>query len=324
MSTLNSRILATTLLTALAAAPAAAATWDMPTGYPDATFHTVNIKKFAEDVKAATAGKVDIRIHAGASLIKLPEIKNAVRQGQVPIGEILISNLSNESPLFGVDSVPFLAASYGDAKKLWAASKAATEALLKRQGLAILYVVPWPPQGIYTKKQLAKVDDLKGLKFRTYNPLTLRMAQLAGAVPTTIQAADIAQAFSTGRVDAMVTSASTGAHSKAWDYLTHYYNTQAWLPKNAVIVNMKEWAKLDAATQAAVTKAAQAAEARGWTMSGEENTLRMDMLRKNGVKVETPSAELVAGLKKIGAQMAAEWTKAAGAEGEAILKAYRQ
>jgi len=319
------RVLAGAALAAFAAAPAVqAATWDMPTGYSDGTFHTINIRQFAADVKKATGGKIDIRVHSGASLIKLPEIKNAVRQAQVPLGEILISNLSNENPVFGVDSVPFLAASYDEARRLWAASKAKTQALFARQGIAILFVVPWPPQGIYTKKTLAKLDDLRGLKFRTYNPLTLRFAQLAGAVPTTIQAADIPQAFATGRIDAMVTSASTGAHTKAWDYLTHYYNTQAWLPKNAVIVNMKEWAKLDAGAKNAITAAAKAAEERGWKASIAENTLRMGMLQKNGVKVETPSPALVAALKKIGGKIAQEWVKAAGADGAAILKAYRQ
>ena len=305
-------------------APARAATWDLPTGYPDAIFHTANVKQFAEDVKRATQGAVDIRVQAGATTMKLPEIKDAVRDGKVPMGEILLSVHAAENPVFGVDSIPFLAASYDEAKRLWAASRAATEAALKRQGIAVLYVAPWPPQGIYTKKALATLDDLKGMKFRAYNPATTRLAQLVGAVPTTIQAADVPKAFTEGRIEAMISSASSGAHGKSWEYLSHYYETQAWLPKNAVIVNIAAWEKLDAPAQKAILEAARAAEARGLAASIAENELRKDVLRKNGVKVEKPTAALQDAFKKIGAELAAEWSKAAGAEGEAILKAYRQ
>lgn len=310
---------------ALAAAlPARAATWDMPTGYPDAIFHTANVRQFADEVKRATGGALEINVRPGASMLKLPEIKNAVRDGKVPIGEILLSVHAAENPVFGVDSIPFLAASYDEAKRLWAASRAATEAALKRQGIAILYAVPWPPQGIYTKKALATLGDLKGMKFRAYNSVTTKLATLVGAVPTTIEAADVPKAFTEGRIEAMISSASSGAHGKSWEYLTHYYATQAWLPKNAVIVNIAAWEKLDAAVQKAVLAAARTAEARGWAASVAEDEGRKDVLRKNGVKVEAPAPALQDAFKKIGAEMAAEWSKASGAEGEAILKAYRQ
>ncbi|HEY7609298.1 MAG TPA: TRAP transporter substrate-binding protein [Alphaproteobacteria bacterium] len=305
-------------------ATADATTWDLPTGYPDGVFHTANVKQFAEEVKRATAGALEIRVQAGATMMKLPAIKAAVADGKVPIGEILLSVHAAENPVFAVDSIPFLAASYDEAKRLWAASRAATEAALKRQGLAILYVVPWPPQGIYTKKALATLDDLKGVKFRAYNPITTKLANLVGAVPTTIEAADVPKAFTEGRIEAMISSASSGAHGKSWEYLSHYYATQAWLPKNAVIVNIAAWEKLDAAAQKAVTEAARAAEARGWAASAAEDEARKDVLRKNGVKVEKPTQALQDAFKKIGAEMAADWSKAAGAEGEAILRAYRQ
>ena len=321
----NRSLLAALMLAAVPLAPAArAATWDMPTGYPDGVFHTANVKQFADDVKRATAGALEIRVQAGATAMKLPAIKGAVAEGKVPIGEILLSVHAAENPVFAVDSIPFLAASYDEAKRLWAASRAATEAALKRQGLAILYVVPWPPQGIYTKKALATLDDLKGVKFRAYNPVTTKLATLVGAVPTTIEAADVPKAFTEGRIEAMISSASSGAHGKSWEYLSHYYATQAWLPKNAVIVNIAAWEKLDPAAQKAVTDAARAAEARGWAASIADDEARKDVLRKNGVKVEPPSAALQDAFKKIGAEMAAEWSKAAGAEGEAILRAYRQ
>ena len=301
---------------------ASAASWDMPTPYGDGNFHTINIKQFAGDVKAATGGALEINVHSGGSLFKHPEIKNAVRGGQVPIGEFLLSRLSNENAVFQVDSIPFLATDYAAAKKLWAASRPTIEKLLDGQGLKVLFAVPWPPQGLYANKAINSIDDLKGTKFRAYNTATERLAQLAGAVPTQVEVPDIPQAFATGRVQAMITSPSTGANSKAWDFLSHFYHTQAWLPKNVVVVNKKAFAKLDPATQDAVLAAAEAAEARGWQASMAETDAKMKVLRDNGMIVGDPGAALRAGLEKIGATMTAEWAEKTGADGAAILKAF--
>ena len=195
---------------ALSSAAIAQTKWDMPTPYAATNFHTENVVQFAADVDKATGGKLKIQVHPNASLFKAPEIKRAVQGGQAQIGEILISGYSNEDPIFGVDSVPFLATSYGDAAKLWKASRKALEERFARQGMMILYSVPWPPQGIYSTKPINSAADLKGLKMRTYNPYTSRIAELAGAQPVTIQAAELAQAFATGAVNANITSGATG------------------------------------------------------------------------------------------------------------------
>jgi len=306
----------------LAGAAQAQTKWDMPTPYADANFHTQNIVKFAEEIKAKSGGKLEINVHSNGSLFKHPEIKNAVRGGQVPIGEFLISSKANENPVFEVDSVPFLASSYPQAEKLWKASKKQVEAALEKEGLMGLYAVPWPPQGIYAKIELNKLDDMKGLKFRAYNTATEKIAKLAGAVPTQVEVPDIPQAFSTGRVEAMITSPSTGANSKAWDFVKHYYDVQGWLPKNIVIVNKKAFRALDKKTQAVVLAAAKAAETRGLQMSMAETKEKTALLATNGMTVHKPSPELLKGLKAIGKQMTEEWEAKAGADGKAILKAY--
>lgn len=308
----------------MAAVPALADTWDMPTPYPDANFHTQNIAKFAEEVKAATNDRVDIKIHSNGALFKHPEIPKAVRGGQVPIGEFLVSSQSNENPMFGVDSIPFLATSYDQSAKLMDAARTAIEKALDVQGLQVLYMVPWPPQGLYTRKPVDKIEDLRGLKFRAYNPQTTRIAELAGAVPTQVEAPDIPQAFTTGRVEAMMTSPSTGANSKAWDFVSHYYDTQAWLPYNAVVVNKRSFRALDEASRKAIIAAAENAEKRGIAMSKQENDAKKKVLADNGMKVLEPSAALKAGLRKIGDQMAAEWAKSAGADGQKVIDAYRK
>jgi len=303
---------------------AQAESWDMPTPYPDATFHTANIHEFAEDVSEATDGALEIKVHSAGSLFKHPEISKAVRSGQVPAGEFFLSLLANDNPVFGADSLPFLATNYEDAERLWAAQKDVISNLLEEQGLMPLYAVPWPPQGLYTTKEIGSVGDLAGLKFRTYNATLEEFATLAGAAPTQVEVPDIPQAFSTGRVEAMITSPSTGANSKAWDFLSHYTDIQAWIPKNIVVVNKRAFQRLDEDTQAAVLGAASAAEARGWEMSKAETDEKVAILKENGITVVEPSEELMSGLREIGAQMLENWKAEAGEAGQALLDAYRQ
>ena len=298
--------------------------WDMPTPYPDANFHTRNINEFAAAVKTATGGKLDIQVHSAGSLIKHPEIKRAVRQGTAPIGESLVSLAANEAPVYGFDSIPFLATGYDGAKKLYAAQKPYLETQLASEGLVLLFSVPWPPQGIYAKKELKSLADLKGLKFRTYNTFTGRIAALSGAVPTQVEVPDIPTAFATGRVEAMITSPSTGANSKAWDYLSHYHDTQAWLPRNMVFVNKAAFDKLPVDQQKALRDAAKAAEELGWKASEGETAAKTKELADHGIKVIMPSDDLKKGFAEIGGKIAAEWEAGAGADGKAMLSAYRK
>ena len=314
-----------TLLGLLVAVNAGAQTkWDMPTAYPASNFHTENIAQFAADVDKATGGKLKITIHANASLFKAPEIKRAVQTDQAQIGEILISAYSNEDPVFGTDSIPFLATSYADAAKLWNASRKALQDRFAKQGMRVLYAVPWPPQGIYSNKPIATLADMKGLKMRTYNPATSRIAELAGAQPVTIQAAELAQAMATGAVNANITSGATGYDSKAWEQVKYFYDAQAWLPKNVVFVNDKSFNALDKPTQGALLKAATDAELRGWKVSEEKTKWYLEQLAKNGMTVAPPSPALESDLKKIGETMTADWIKQAGPDGQAIVDAYKK
>lgn len=298
--------------------------WDMPTPYPAANFHTENIQQFVTDVAGATGGKLKITMHPGGSLFKAPEIKRAVQGGQAQIGEILLSGYANEDPVFGADGVPFLATSFAAAKKLWQAQKPVLEAKLAKQGLKVLYSIPWPPQGIFSKNPINSAADLKGVKWRAYSPQTSRIAELVGAQPVTIQAAELAQALATGAVGAFMTSGATGYDSKVWEQVKNFYDVQAWLPKNAVLVSQKAFDALDKATQDAVLKAAAAAEERGWKLSEEKTKFYLAELAKNGMNVVAPSAALQADLKKAGDTMVAEWVKAAGADGQAIIDAYKK
>jgi TRAP-type C4-dicarboxylate transport system substrate-binding protein len=297
--------------------------WDMPTPYSDGEFHTRNIKTFIEDVKKNTGGAIDINLHANGSLIKHPDILRAVSTGQVNIAEFLLGQFGNEDPVFAADNVPFVAPGYDNAFKFYQAQKPVLEKKLQGRGMKLLYAVSWPGQGIYTKDPVKSVSDFKGLKMRTYSPLTARLAELMGAAPTVVQVPEIPQMFATGAMHAMVTSSATGTSTKAWEFVKNYYKTNAWNPKNVVVVNERAFGRLPKAQQDGIVKAAAAAEPRGWEMSKQREKDADELLAKNGVTVNEPSAELRSALSKIGEQMAAEWEKLAGAEGQEILKRYR-
>ncbi len=313
------------LTLALAMGAAQAQTkWDLPAGYPTSNFHTENITQFTQDIDKATGGKLKITVHANGSLFKANEIKRAVQGGQAQAGEILLVNFENENPIYGMDGLPFLANSYADSRKLYAAQKPALEKALGAQGMKLLYAVAWPPQGLYVKKDIASVADMRGVKWRAYSPATSKMAELIGAQPVTIQAAEVSQAFATGVVDSMMSSGATGYDSKIFESVKYWYDTQAWLPKNAVIVNLKAFNALDAATQAAVTKAAAEAETRGWKLSQEKNEWYKAELTKKGMKILLPSPKLAADLKQVGSIMVADWEKKAGPDGQTVLAAFRK
>ncbi len=316
--------IAVSIAFAALALPAAAQTqWDMPTAYPAANFHTENIQQFAKDVEQATGGKLRITVHPNASLFKAPEIKRAVQGGQAQLGEILLVNFENEDPLYGVDGVPFLATSYAEAWKLYKASKKPLDERLAKQGMKLLFTVPWPPQGIFTNRTLTSIADMKGLKWRAYSPATAKIAELVGAQPMTVQAAEVSQALATGVIDSYMSSGATGYDSKTYEHLKRFYDAQAWLPKNAVIVNRKAFDALDKATQAAVQRAAADAEARGWKASEEKNGWYLAQLKAKGMTIVVPGEELNADLRKVGNYMLAEWLRKSGSDGRKVIDAYR-
>jgi len=326
MSLFRSAIVAAVWAAAAFAAPQASAQtkWNLPGAYPPDNPHTVNLLAFAKDVKDATGGKLDITVHSAASLFKAPEIKRAVQTGQAQMGEVLISLHENEDPMFGLDVVPFVATSYAQSMKLWKASRSAIEKKLAAQGLMLLFAVPWGPQGIYVNKDINSVADMKGLKWRAYNVGTTRIGELVGAQSVTVQAAELPQALATGVVNAFMTSGSTGYDSKVWESLDHFYDTQAWIPKNLTFVNKAAFDGLDKPTQDAILKAAATAETRGWKMAEEKAAWYLEQLKEHKMKVLPPSAELKGGLLKIGEQLTADWTKRAGKDGEDVIAAYKK
>jgi len=308
---------------AISGAASAQTKWDLPTPYADGEFHTRNVKQFAEDVKKNTNGALEITVHSNQSLIKHADVLRAASTGQVNIAEFLLGQFSNEDPVFAADNVPFVAPGYDNAWKFYQAQKPVLEKKLQGRGLKLLYAVAWPGQGLYTKDPIKSAADLKGAKMRTYSPLTSRLAELLGATSVQVQVTDVPQMFATGAMTTMVTSSATGTSTKAWEFVKNYYKTNGWNPKNVVVVNQRAFSGLPKNVQEGLVKAAATAEPRGWEMSKAREKEGDEALAKNGVTLTEASPELKSALAKVGEQMAAEWEKSAGADGQAILKAYK-
>ena len=321
---MKSRVVLALAALAVGSAVSAQTRWDLPAAYPAGNYHTQNIQQFADEVDKASSGALKITVHANASLFKAPEIKRAVQGGQAQLGEILLANFQNEWQLFGADGLPFLADSFDQANKLYKAQRPFLEKKLGEQGMMLLYSVPWPPQGIYVKKPINAAADLKGVKWRAYSPATARIAELVGAQPVTVQAAELSQAMATGVVESYMSSGSTGYDTKTYEHIKYWYDTQAWLPKNAVIMNRAAFEKLAPNVRDAVLKAAAAAESRGWALAQSKNQEYIDLLKKNGMNIVAPSAQLKADMQKVGETMLKEWLDKAGAEGKALVDAYRK
>jgi TRAP-type C4-dicarboxylate transport system substrate-binding protein len=297
--------------------------WDMPLAYPATNFQSVNAKEFAQCVGGGTAGALEIATHPGGSLFKGNDIKRAVQTGQTPIGERLLSAHENENPIFGADSIPFLANSYEASVKLWNATRPELEKLLDGQGLVLLYSVPWPPQGLYFQKDVKDVADMAGTKIRSYNNSTARVAELTGMVPIQIEAAEISQALAAGVINSLITSAVTGQDSKAWEQLSRFYTVEAWMPRNYVIVNKASWSALSDQTKTVLKDCAAKAEAAGLEKSKAANEAALTELSKHGMTVHAPSDALAGELRKIGETMSAEWVAKAGDAGKAVIDKFK-
>lgn len=298
--------------------------WDMPTPYGDGNHPTQVAISFAKEVSEKAGDKLEIKVHSGGSLIKHPEIHRAVKSRQVQIGEVFIGRLGNNDPIFKIDNLPFLATDFDSAEKLYAASKAGIAAALEKDGLTLLYTVPWPAQDLYSNKEVNSLADLKGLKMRAYSPSTSRLADLMGTTPVNVPFSDVAQAFTTSTIDGMITSPSTGVNNQSWDYVTHFTTVNAWIPKNMTFVNTKILNKLDDETKAVIMTAAANAEKEGWALGRKLAKEHTAILADKGIKVAAPTETLTNELKAIGATMLTEWLEEAGDSGKALIEAYQK
>lgn len=316
-------VLVTLLLLACASRSAIAqVTWKLATGYRAESFHTQNIQSFAAEVAKTTDGALKIDVHPGNSLVALNDVRQAVQDGRVDAGETIMTSMVKDLSLAGADSVPFVVGSYADARRLWALQRPTMERLLAQRGLKLLYSVPWPPQGLYSKRPIADAKDFRGSNMRTYNDTTVRIAQFLGATPVNVAMVDVGKALADGRVDSMITSAVTGVENRVWDHVRYYYEINAWYPKNIVMVNQKRFDALSKEAKAALMRAAERAELRGWNASERAAQESVETLRRNGVKIGATPPGLEREIQRIGERFSSEWVKAVGADALEVFIPY--
>jgi TRAP-type transport system periplasmic protein len=308
------RALLTTLAVAAFHNPVAAQSpteWSLPTGYPAGNFHTQNIQAFADAVAMQTKGQLRITVRPNGESVKGAEIRTHVGEGKVAIGEVFMSSLAKEMPIMGVDSVPFLARGYDEARKLWATTRPRVEQQLAERGLTVLFAVPWPPQGLFAARGIEGPQDFRGTVMRSYNPATEQLASLMGATPLNVPASELARALAEKRVKSFISSAATGLDVNAQEHMATFYDIQAWVPKNIVIVNTRMLNALAPALRQELLAAAKAAEAKGWELSEAKSKEFVQALATRGLKVTRPSLTLDQDLARIGEVMVRKWVREA-------------
>ncbi len=303
---------------------AGAERWDMHVAWPPANFHTKGVVRFADLVKAKSGGKLEIVVHPGGALgFKGAEILRVVRDGTLPIAEVLMGNVQGDEPIFGLTSLPLLAGSYDDAWRLYQIAKPYYEKALERNNAKLLYAVPWPPSGLYAKKLLKSTADFKGLKVRTYDANSAEFVRLLGAEGIAIPFSELYTALSTGLVNAVLTSTVTGVDAKLWEVTNYFHRINYAYPLNMVIVNKAMFERLPKDVQEAVLAAAKQVEEEQWKNSKKADLASELALKNHGMTVvKNISPELQEAMKSAAKKLWDKWLALAGEEGKAIFKAY--
>ena len=308
------------MLLTLVSGPAwSAEKWDMAAAYPAKEYITSSYIAFAKKVTKGSGGALQIRVHPAGKLYKGAEIFDAVGSGKIPIGAFFLGAQAKVNPIFGIDTVPFLATDVDQAWELYQVSKNALDYALKERNMKLLFTAVWPPQGLFTKVKLNNVADMNGVRFRAYDDGTTRLANLMGAIPTTVEATDIRQAFASGVAESMISSSVTGVFQQMWDYTEYFYEGNAWFPKSAVVVNFEVWNRLDGITKELLMKAGAETEKSVWDAMVSTNNSSKQTMIHNGIKVIQPSSKLREEFRAIGETMANEWAAAAGERGKRII-----
>ncbi|MCC4246480.1 TRAP transporter substrate-binding protein [Stappia indica] len=306
------------------AGPALAATqWTMASGYPETSFFTKNIRQFIAAVEERTKGELKIDLRSHDSLIKLDNIKRAVQSGQVQIGEIRMGVYGNEQEMFNLDNIPGVVPTFDKSWKLMEAQKPFYDEWFGRNGMRVITYVAWPGQGFFTAEPINSLDDLNGVKLRIYSQQTQVMGEKLGTQAIILPFAEVPQAFATGMIEALWTSAQSGTDVQVWDYLDVFTYTGTMHNKNAVIVNERALRALPEDIRKIVLEEGEAATARGWELAKAASEERENVLKEHGITINQAPQDVLDRIDEIGKEMVADWmTRASDAE-KAVYEAYQ-
>lgn len=314
------------LTVAAFAAPALAKVkWDMHLNYPAGNFLSKGAAEFAQKVKEATGGEVEIVIHPGASLgFKGPELLRAVAEGQLAFAEIPTGMVEGDAPILALTAQPFIATSAKEQRLLYEVAKPTFDKVLKKFNQVMIYTSVWPFSGIYTQRPIASVADLKGLKMRVYDGTGLAFGQATGIAARKMPFSEVYPAMKAGLLDSMYTSSVSGVDAKAWEVLKFFTPINIVGPVNMYTVNADVWAKLSPKTQQAIMKVAAEMEATMWARATTADAKSRETLKAQGMTVSEISPAFRAELDALGEKLRAEWAKKAGADAQRLLQEFKK
>ena len=294
MSFAHLRLIATAgILAASVGSASAQTTWDMAVVWPEGNFHTQNHYRFAEAVEDATDGQVVIQIHPGGALgLAGPELLGAVRDRIVPIADILLNQQVGEEPIFGMESLPYLAPTFDDLARLQGHARAHYDELAERHNQKILYMVPWPGQAVYTRNPVATIEDLNGVRIRVVDAMGTRFFEALGASPIQMPWGEVVPSLATGAIDGVTTSSSSGVDGKFWEFLDHM-NRFNWQGSAIMVnVNLDAWNSLAEEHRDAIEALAAEMEGEFWAAARAEDDAKLAILAENGIEITSPSDDL--------------------------------
>jgi TRAP-type C4-dicarboxylate transport system substrate-binding protein len=301
--------------------------WDMTSGYAPTSQHGRSQAVFEKLVEEKTGGKIEITNHYGASLgYKGVGIFDAVTDGVVPIGLSFVGVLRGVDPIFLLSSLPFVTETYEDAMHLWEVSRPYYEKTLKENNQVLLYVVPNPPSGIWSKKPIKTKADLENLKIRTYDPNGTITFKNIGAAPIQLTWADLIPQLGTGGIDAVLTSAESGRSSKFWEFLDYFNEVGYCISLIMVHMNADLYNGLPDDLKQKVMEAAEEASVIGWKESAERiEQVNYKVMREHDTKIVSGMPkELLNQLSVAGQDAVKKWKDKMGPDGDKILAEYEK
>ncbi len=321
-------LLSSAALTAAAALPrpafAQSVSWDMANEYNATSIHAEGDVVFAETLAELTGGEIAVTHHFGGSIgFKSQDQFDAVADGALPIADTYVGPLGGIDPMFLLPSLPFLAKTPAEARRLFEIAKDDYDAVFEGANQKLLYASPWPPSGIWASRPVDSVEALANLKIRTYDANGTITLAAAGAAPIQLSWADVVPQLSAGGIEAVLTSAEGGVNAKFWEHVSHFTEVNYAMPLNMVHINNDTWSDLSDAQREAVLAAAEAAENYVWRAVEGRVAENYAEMQENGMTIVTGvEASYLDALNAAGEEARADWLEKTGDRGAAILEAF--
>jgi TRAP-type C4-dicarboxylate transport system substrate-binding protein len=297
--------------------------WNANSVWPPNNHQTIALEEFAAKVKEASGGELEIVVNSGGALgYKGPELLKVVRDGLVPISDILISGVAGDDKIFQLVTLPFLALNFEEAKLLNDLARPYFDKAAAKWGQKILYISPWPGAGLWSKRKVLSVAEMKGLKTRTYDKNGAYVVEATGGTPLSLPFSEVYSALATGVIDSVITSSPTAVDAKFWEVLKYYQPLNITIATNMVNVNLNNFNKLDKKTQDMLVKIGQDMEAAMWQKVKALDKEKEAVCNQNGIESVAVSKEMQAELAKITEKIRSEWLADAPADAKAIYQDY--